>query len=58
MVNTSKINSISSGRLYYNLLKKERQGGYLGKTVQLIPHFTDPNVSGIPRIIFSFNIRW
>ena len=24
----------------------------------LIPHFTDPNVSGIPRIIFSFNIRW
>jgi len=40
-INTSKINSISAGRLYYNLLKKERQGGYLGKTVQLIPHFTD-----------------
>ncbi len=40
-VKVSKKNSISSGRLFWNLLRKERKGEYLGKTVQLIPHFTD-----------------
>ena len=40
-VNVSKKNSISSGKLFWNLLKKERKGEFLGKTVQLIPHFTD-----------------
>lgn len=40
-VDMSKKNSISSGKLMHRLLKKERKGEYLGKTVQLIPHFTD-----------------
>lgn len=34
-------NSITSGKLYENLIKKERNGTFLGKTVQMIPHFTD-----------------
>lgn len=37
---TSK-NSITTGRIYWNVLKKERAGKYLGKTVQVIPHITD-----------------
>ncbi len=33
--------SISSGRIYWAVLNRERQGGYLGGTVQIIPHVTD-----------------
>ena len=33
--------SISSGRIYMNVLEKERRGDYLGKTIQVIPHVTD-----------------
>ena len=34
-------NSISSGRIYSNVLEKERRGDYLGKTIQVIPHVTN-----------------
>ena len=34
-------NSVSSGKIYWNVITKERQGGYLGKTVQIIPHVID-----------------
>ena len=40
-VNLSRKNSISSGQIYETVLKKERNGDYLGKTVQVIPHVTD-----------------
>ncbi|MEM9048418.1 MAG: CTP synthase [Pseudomonadota bacterium] len=33
--------SISSGRVYQTVLEREREGGYLGKTIQVIPHVTD-----------------
>ena len=33
--------SVSSGRIYSNVLEKERRGDYLGKTIQVIPHVTD-----------------
>ncbi|AHK22681.1 CTP synthase [Candidatus Hepatoplasma crinochetorum] len=36
--NLSKNSSISSGKIYRNLIEKERRGKYLGKTVQIIPH--------------------
>lgn len=36
-----KSDSISGGRIYWNVLTKERQGEYLGATVQAIPHITD-----------------
>lgn len=39
--NMSKINSLTSGRVYMNVLTKERQGGFLGKTVQIIPHISN-----------------
>lgn len=37
----SRKNSVSSGQIYENVLRKERQGDYLGNTVQVIPHVTD-----------------
>ena len=36
-----RTDSISSGKIYENVLRKERQGGYLGKTIQVIPHVTN-----------------
>ncbi|WP_439140642.1 CTP synthase [Planktotalea sp.] len=36
-----KTDSISSGRIYTNVLNKERRGDYLGKTIQVIPHVTN-----------------
>ena len=40
-VNLTKYSNLTSGKVYYNVLDKERQGGYLGSTVQVIPHITD-----------------
>lgn len=37
----SKYSSLTSGKVYSKVLKHERDGGYLGKTVQVIPHITD-----------------
>jgi CTP synthase len=40
-VRTSKANNVTTGRIYNNVITKERQGEYLGKTVQVVPHITD-----------------
>ncbi len=37
----SRHNNVTTGRIYLNVINKERQGEYLGKTVQVIPHITD-----------------
>jgi CTP synthase len=38
---TSQANNITTGRIYNNVITKERKGEYLGKTVQVVPHITD-----------------
>ncbi|MHA8058672.1 CTP synthase [Aquirufa nivalisilvae] len=38
---TSQANNITTGRIYHNVITKERRGDYLGKTVQVVPHITD-----------------
>ncbi len=38
---TSQANNVTTGRIYQNVISKERRGEYLGKTVQVIPHITD-----------------
>ena len=38
---TSQANNVTTGRIYQNVITKERKGDYLGKTVQIIPHITD-----------------
>jgi len=37
----SQKNNVTTGRIYYSVITKERQGKYLGRTVQVIPHITD-----------------
>ncbi len=38
---TSQANNITTGRIYRSVIEKERQGEFLGKTVQVVPHITD-----------------
>ncbi len=38
---TTRANNITTGRIYQNVIDKERHGDYLGKTVQIVPHITD-----------------
>jgi CTP synthase len=50
-VRTSQANNYTTGRIYYDVITKERQGDYLGETVQVVPHITDE----IKRAIRSVN---
>lgn len=40
-IHTSQANNVTTGRIYQTVINKEREGAYLGKTVQVIPHITD-----------------
>lgn len=40
-VETHKVNNITTGRIYQNVIERERRGDFLGKTVQIVPHITD-----------------
>lgn len=40
-VSMTKSNTASAGQVYFDVITRERQGAYLGKTVQVIPHITD-----------------
>ena len=40
-ISAKKSDNITTGKIYNDVLKKERQGKYLGKTVQVIPHITN-----------------
>ncbi|MCS7262171.1 MAG: CTP synthase [Aquificaceae bacterium] len=39
--NMTRKNNVTAGRVYYNVIRREREGAYLGSTVQVIPHITD-----------------
>lgn len=40
-IRATRANNVTTGRVYQSVIKKEREGVYLGKTVQIIPHITD-----------------
>lgn len=40
-INLSRNNNITTGKVYKNVIEKERRGDYLGKTVQIVPHITN-----------------
>ena len=40
-VKTSQANNVTTGKIYQNVIEKERKGDFLGKTVQVIPHITN-----------------
>ncbi|MBI5574705.1 MAG: CTP synthase, partial [Elusimicrobia bacterium] len=49
-VNMSRINNVTTGQIYETILKKERNGDYLGKTIQVIPHVTNEIKLRISRV--------
>lgn len=49
-IKTSQENNVTTGRIYNDVISKERQGAYLGKTVQVIPHITDEIKSHIVQL--------
>ena len=40
-IHTSKANNVTTGKIYNTVITKEREGAYLGRTVQIVPHITD-----------------
>ena len=54
-IKTSQENNVTTGRIYYDVIKKERKGVYLGKTVQVIPHITDEIKSHVIKLGESEN---
>ncbi len=46
----TQANNITTGRIYLNVITKERRGDYLGSTVQVVPHITDEIKSAISRL--------
>lgn len=54
-IRTSQSNNVTTGRVYFDVITKERQGAYLGKTVQVIPHITDEIKSHVLKLGQSGN---
>ena len=50
-----KFNNVTSGSVYQTVINKERQGEYLGATVQTIPHITNEIKSRIQKVVKQFN---
>lgn len=49
-ISTSQDNNVTTGRIYDNVIQKERKGEFLGKTVQVVPHITDEIKNNIYRL--------
>ena len=56
-VQTTRENNITTGRIYQNVIKKERRGDYLGKTVQVIPHITNEIKQNIKQLKMGLLIK-
>lgn len=54
-INLKSISNITTGKIYSNVIKKEREGKYLGKTVQIIPHITNEIISHIENVVLSYD---
>jgi len=51
-----RINNLTTGQVYYSVIKKERRGDYLGKTVQVIPHITNEIKDYIRAVADGFDV--
>ena len=49
-------NNLTTGKIYYSVIMKERRGDYLGKTVQIIPHITDEIKKCITKVAHERNV--
>ncbi|MGB9667494.1 MAG: CTP synthase [Thermosulfidibacteraceae bacterium] len=52
----TKDNNVTTGKIYYSVITKERRGDYLGKTVQVVPHITDEIKESIRRVSKGFDV--
>ncbi|MBI5409449.1 MAG: CTP synthase [Nitrospirae bacterium] len=52
----SQKNNYTSGKIYYNVILKERRGDYLGETVQVVPHITDEIKNSIKAVSDNFDV--
>lgn len=55
-IDLTQINNITTGRVYNNVINKERRGDYLGNTVQVIPHITNEIKDNIKSLAKSNNL--
>ena len=55
-VNLTKDNNITTGKIYQAVIQKERDGAYLGKTVQIIPHITNEIKETIKKVAKKANV--
>jgi len=55
-VKMTRDNNITTGRVYYEVIRKERAGEYLGNTVQVIPHITDEIKKGIKKAAKNIDV--
>ena len=54
-IQTTKANSMTTGRIYKSVIDKERRGDYLGKTIQVVPHITDEIKRNIKQLGKKYN---
>jgi len=55
-IRTSQTNNFTTGKIYYNVITKERRGDYLGETVQVVPHITDEIKRSIKSVSNGYDI--
>jgi CTP synthase len=55
-VRTSQANNYTTGRIYYDVITKERHGDYLGETVQVVPHITDEIKKAIKSVNNNYDV--
>ncbi len=55
-IRMSQANNYTTGKIYYNVIIKERQGDYLGETVQVVPHITDEIKRAIKSVNNDFDV--
>ncbi len=53
---TSRANNYTSGRIYHNVILRERRGDYLGETVQVVPHITDEIKNAIKSVSDDYDV--
>jgi CTP synthase len=49
-ITLTRENNITTGKIYLAVIERERRGGYLGKTIQVVPHITDAIQQWIERV--------
>lgn len=55
-IRTTQANNYTTGKIYFNVITKERRGDYLGETVQVVPHLTDEIKQAIKSVSNEYNV--